>query len=442
MRTDTKNVVAVIAYLIGVKKSAWAVTYQESCPELLAELEKNQDATVMRYLCKLRTMLMRNFMKTDNSIRFDLKNIDRIEWFDKENIQQLEQWGFEIVLTNKRSSDYSLHFNRLINENIEKCRTLFPDWIAWEYIKNLFLIPKYTKEQNQKYEFEKYMAHFEWYPYQMYIHWKPQDLGNILYTDGKFIELLYQMNGDYFADSSKYKGVVNDVKDNIYDFIQKSYKTILVVDCENSDVYKLYGALNSLNQTEIQKIQKIILYDDSHTTNGWDYFEKFVSIPVEHIEVERVTDRKSLVDIRVTAGICQAFYRDDVSSFILLSSDSDYWGLISSLPEADFLVMIEYSKCGHAIQQALEEHSIYYCSLDDFCSGYIDELKRTVLIQELKKYLPDITQYNGKELAHTLFAQARIEADETEIVNFYEKYIKTIRLKIDADGNFRIELSI
>jgi uncharacterized LabA/DUF88 family protein len=275
----------------------------------------------------------------------------------------------------------------------------------------------------------------------MYIHWKPRDLGNILYTDGKFLEMLYDMNGDYFGDSSKYKGVVNDVKDNIYDFIENSYKTVLVVDCENSDVYKLYGALKSLNQEEIQKIHKIILYDDTHTTNGWDYLSKFVTIPVEHIEVDRVTDRKSLVDIRVTAGICREFYRDDVSSFILLSSDSDYWGLISSLPEAEFLVMIEYAKCGNAIKDTLEANDIYYCSLDDFCSGYIDDLKRAVLINELKKYLPHILEYNGKELVRTLYEQVRIEADEKEIKNFYEKYVKTLKLKIDNDGNFSIDFT-
>lgn len=441
MRTDTKTIVATIAYLIGVRKNSWILAYMENCPELLVELERNQDAKTIRYLCKLRTMLMRNFMKTDNCLRYDLKNIDRIDWFDAENIRQLEQWGFEIILMNKRASDYSLHFNQLISANIEKCHVLFPDWVAWEYIKDLFLIPKYTKGENQKYEFEKYMNHIDWYPYQMYLHWKPQDLGNILYTDGKFLEILYDMNGDYFGDSSKYKGVVNDVKDNIYDFIEHSYKTVLVVDCENSDVYKLYGALKSLNQTEIQKIHKIILYDDTHTTNGWDYLDKLVSIPVEHIEVERVTDRKSLVDIRVTAGICREFYRDDVSSFILLSSDSDYWGLISSLPEAEFLVMIEYAKCGNAIKDTLEEHGIYYCSLDDFCSGYIDELKRAVLVGELRKYLPVILEHNGKELAHKLFEQARIEADEKEIMNFYEKYIRTLKLKVDGDGNFRIDFN-
>ena len=38
-------------------------------------------------------------------------------------------------------------------------------------------------------------------------------------------------------------------------------------------------------------------------------------------------------------------YKNDVDSFVIVSSDSDYWGLISSLPDAHFLVMIEREKC-------------------------------------------------------------------------------------------------
>ena len=55
----------------------------------------------------------------------------------------------------------------------------------------------------------------------------------------------------------------------IYSFIENSYKTVLVVDCENSDVYKLYGMLKNLKKYEIEKIHKIILFDDDHTNNGW-----------------------------------------------------------------------------------------------------------------------------------------------------------------------------
>lgn len=183
------------------------------------------------------------------------------------------------------------------------------------------------------------------------------------------------------------------------------------------------------------------MYDDYHTSEAWDWLSKFTKIPVEHIEVERVTDSKSLVDIKLTAGICKIFYQNQIDSFILFSSDSDYWGLISSLPDANFLVMYEYTKCGQAIKDALTQRDIYHCSIDDFCSGNIEEFKKAVLFDTLERYLPDICNINGRELAKKIYSETRIIATEKEIELFYNKYIKTLRLKVDTDGNFKIEIA-
>ena len=97
-----------------------------------------------------------------------------------------------------------------------------------------------------------------------------------------------------------------------------------------------------------------------------------------------VTDRKSLVDIKMTAGVCEAYYKDNIDSFILCSSDSDYWGLISSVKDAHFLVMYEYSKCGQSIKDALTKRCIFHCSIDDFYTGNASDLKKKVMISELK----------------------------------------------------------
>ncbi len=442
MRIDTKDIVCTIAYLIGVRNDLLQISYGDSCSELIEQLENNQSATVIRYLCQLRTTLMRTFKNTDWSLRYDLTNIDKLEWFSKDDIKQLEKFGFQIILPNKRATDYTLHFNKLIAENINSCQDLFPDWLNWGYIKSLFIIPRFKDVEVQKREFSKFMAETDLYPYQQYIYWKPYDCGNMLYSDGKFLKILYSMNGGYFDDSSKYRTATEDIKNNIYSFIDSSRSVVVAVDCENSDVYKLYGMLKTLNRDEIMKINKIMLFDDTHTTDGWDYIEKFIKIPIEHIEVERIADNKSLVDMKVMAGVFKEFYTNEVTSFILLSSDSDYWALISSLPEADFLVIVEWNKCGQRIKDALEREGIYYCSLDDFSTGQIDDFKRAVLIGELKKYLPDLLSYNGKELVHMLYKQARIEADETEMKNFYNKFIRTITFQADSEGNFSLQVKV
>ena len=108
------------------------------------------------------------------------------------------------------------------------------------------------------------MANLEYYPFQVYIHWNPKDYGSILYNDGKFISVLYEQHGEVFGDKTKFKDAAEDTKRNIYDFIEAGQKIAVVVDCENSDVYKLYGVIKNLNQDELSKIEKIILYDDYH----------------------------------------------------------------------------------------------------------------------------------------------------------------------------------
>ena len=441
MRIDTKELVTTVAYLIGVKKSSIESCFDAKCHDLIQELYINKDACIIRYLCKLRTTLMLKFKKTDDEMRYNLKNLNKLPWYDNDNIKQLEKWGFSIIKSNYRSEKYIQDFNKMIAENIDKCSVLFPDWVNWNYIKDLFVVPSYTKSNTMKREFEKFMSKIEFYPFQMYIHWNPADYGSILYTDGKFLSIIYEQHDDAFTDFTKYKDAHNETKDNIYDFIENSYKVAIAVDCENSDVYKLYSVLKNLNQDELKKIEKIVLYDDYHTNCGWDWIEKFTHIPVEHVEVERVTDGKSLVDIKMTAGVCRDYYENNITSFIIVSSDSDFWGLISSLKNADFLVMYEYSKCGQAIKNALSKNDIYYCSIDDFCSGNIEELKKAVLFNILEKYLPDIVYLNGKQLVYQIYTEARITATEKEMDNFYNKYIKTLRLKIDTNGNFSIEIT-
>ena len=75
-----------------------------------------------------------------------------------------------------------------------------------------------------------YYASLSYYPYQMYINWVPMDEGNVLYNDKKFATLLYQWHCDAFTEYSKVSDAGAFVKNNIYDFIDDSEKTVLVVD--------------------------------------------------------------------------------------------------------------------------------------------------------------------------------------------------------------------
>ena len=67
---------------------------------------------------------------------------------------------------------------------------------------------------------------------------------------------------------------------------------IIAVDCENSDPYKLYNMLSSLQQEDtLSHIGKILLYNDLHTSTAWKLLSRFTDIPVEHHMAERIKQK-------------------------------------------------------------------------------------------------------------------------------------------------------
>lgn len=437
-KQDQYDVTSLIAYLIGVKREN-LMFYYDNNPAGLKERDNNENIRILRSLCKIRTNLLGNFLKTENAIKYDMKNLNTIDEF-KDDIKILEKHEVYIVKSGCRVNKYIVIINESIIKYIDLCKNLFPEWIEWSYIRKMFLMPNGTKEECIKDESLKFNGSRSFYPYGMYINWSPVNEGNILYNDKKFLNIIYEQNGKIFIDDNKVSDADNRIKTNIYDFIDKNESTVIVVDCENSDPFKLYSVLKNLNPEEINKVNKLILYDDENYTSGaWKNFNRFINIPVEHKQIDRLKDNKSLVDLRICGDMSAFFYRDNIASFIIVSSDSDYWAIISTLPDANFLVMIEYEKCGPDIKSALISRGIFYCSIDDFCSGNISDFKNLILLQELDKRIDNAIELNAKTLLESVFIASRIEATEVERKNFFDKYIKKLRLKIDGENNFYIE---
>lgn len=154
-----------------------------------------------------------------------------------------------------------------------------------------------------------------------------------------------------------------------------------------------------------------------------------------------MSENKSLVDIRLTTGVCREFFENKADSFVLVSSDSDYWGLISSLPEARFLVMVEHEKCGPDIKEALISSGIFYCYIDDFYSGGSNDLKITALLREVTSYLQQAVSFNVNDMLQIAFRNTRVEMTPHERNQFYDKYIRGMRLVMDPQGNASLELN-
>lgn len=248
-------------------------------------------------------------------------------------------------------------------------------------------------------------------------------------------------NDGYFTDISKVSDAGEKTKAGIYRFLEQSNRVAVVVDCENSDPYKLYATLKNLNQEALlNKICKIILYNDVHTATAWKILEKFTQIPIEHNLIERIKENKSLVDIRLTTGTCREHYTNNVDSFILVSSDSDYWGLISAMPEVRFFVMVETEKCGPAIKNALVDAGLQYCYIDDFCTGNSDEIKEAAVLSEVRRALDEAFHFNIQDILQEAFRATRAGMSTAEKKQFYDRFIKNMKIVISPNGEAAIEL--
>ncbi|MCL1882025.1 MAG: hypothetical protein FWF76_07610 [Oscillospiraceae bacterium] len=442
---NTFAIISIVSYLIGVPERIFANESEPPKIEFFKKYELDKNARNIRDLCSLRTAIERKFGAIVRIMKSEHKSwcsatasiYDRCDIPVEKIVTRLSDDGINLK-GNLKLTQLIIDINKLIADKINNCQVLFPSWLNWEYLKDLFIMPNGYTEAGIKQAAETYYNGFQFYPYQVYINWRPTDYGNILYTDKKFVELLYRWNYDDFTDFSKVTDVSGHTKNAIYDFIENSNNTIFVVDCENSDPYKLFAAFRGLEREYRDKIAKIILYDDVNTISTWNSLENFVDIPVEYILVERIKDNKSMVDMKLALGVSKEFYQGKADSFILASSDSDYWGLISSLEEANFLVMIEHEKTSSLTKQVLQDGKIFYCYLDKFYTGDSDDMKTSMLLTTAQNYINARVSLNINDILTHTFMQTRIEMSDLEKKRFCDKYIKTIELKIDDEENLNL----
>lgn len=441
-RNSTYVVVSKVAYLIGVPQRIFDLEYEPPKMEHFKSLTQNKNARIIRNLCMLRTAIEQNYGELNYQMTWSLKNLHSFpDLIPQDALRQLEADGISIVKANYKLNQYIIDINHHIANRINNCKSLFPIWLEWGYVKDLFIMPNGLTETGIKVAAAEYYANKSRYPYQVYINWCYKEAGNILYNDKKFVTLLYEANEDCFTDISKVSDASDLTKESVYDFLENSNRAIIIVDCENSDPYKLYATLNNLNQQALlDRICKIILCDDVNTTTAWDILDQFTGIPVEHLETTRVNSRKSIVDQALCVKATKEHCMNKVDSIILFGSDSDYWGLFSYLDSANYYVMVESSKFGEDHKNALIEAGIPFCYIDNFCTGNSNQIKIEAMLREIRSTLDETLKLNVNDMLHKAYLATRAEMSKAEQKQFYDRYIKPMRLVIGEDGELSIAL--
>ena len=266
-KDSTYEIVSKVAYLIGVPKRIFENEHEPPQIDVYRQLDLDKNARIIRHLCIVRTSIERNFKYINDKMRTEFKSILSLPQFvPAESISQLSADGINFVKkSSTQLSGHIVEINRIISDRINNCKNLFPLWLNWQYVRELFIMPDGLREESTKDAAAVYYNGLSFYPYQMYISWIPQDEGNILYSDKKFVTLLYQWHLDEFTDLGKVSDAGSLIKGNIYDFIDEGEKVVIVVDCENVDPYKLSATLRGLSHNYTDKIASIILFAGRRT---------------------------------------------------------------------------------------------------------------------------------------------------------------------------------
>lgn len=459
---EKTEIVSLVAYLTGVRYEMFENTVEPPQLEVYEKLENNRAARIVRNLCVLRTALLRNAGKIGQEAKNGHRNVFTVaEFVPQDAVIQLATDGVDLYGKNvggagkqKKKGSVKTYtpgsveqsivtLNRSIGDRLNNIKALFPIWLSWEYLRDIFVMPSGLTVEGVLAEKAMFSKNVDLYPYQVYINWSPTESGNVFFHDRKFVQLLYEWHNDQFTDISKVKSVQEPVKDEIYQFINDSRQLVLVVDCENSDAYKLCATLQDLDKEIVDKISKIILCDDEqYTPSAWRIFREHVTIPTDHIQCDRIKGDKSIVDFKLTAAVCKEFYANSVDSFVIVSSDSDYWGLISSLEGARFLLLVEHEKMSGSLRERLQDEGIVYAYIDDFYSGNSLDLAQHALVQEINKRLDTVlVPFNLHDFFKDVLFATGVFMSKAEKAQFYERYLKTLQVKISAEGNVSLSLN-
>ena len=466
-RNPTYNIVSIVAYLIGVDKRQFENEHEPPQLDVYEQLNENKDARIIRNLCMIRTAFEQKYKTISIAFKIEGKNIGSMPTMvPTDAVNQLHSDGVALYMGRPEVDDYLIKINNELSNRINSIKHLFPEWVKWDYIKPIFIMPNGTKLTGIKEAGLTYNEDRNRYPYQCWLNWGAISIGtnnqgNILHSDEKLLTLIYQRHLDRFENLSLVRDVGNKTMRNLSNLLGGSRKSIIVVDCENSDAVKLAAALSSLSKSDIRKISKILLFDSEYTTPEWKtlvdkylkmtrdnagYVDGDAPMIIEHIVVPRINQSKSQVDMTLAVRTSREVYSGYADSVILASSDSDYWALIKQLEGTRFLVMLEKAKTALATIDTLMLHDIYYCFLDDFCTSASYKIKTVTLIDAIQSRIDailsgqEIGEMNLKEMMDNYLRQSWIEMTPREKEAFYDRYLRKVELRIDSEGKVSLRI--
>ena len=164
------DIVSKVAYLLGIHKRYFENENEPPKLEIFKKLELDKRARIIRNLCILRTQMEHNFLKICQGIQQEGRSILGMpEYMPISAMQALSDDGVEIYVHLKDPTPYLVNLNKNIKSRINNCRDLFPEWLNWDYLSDIFIMPDGLTEEGTKKAASFYYENMNFYPYKQYL---------------------------------------------------------------------------------------------------------------------------------------------------------------------------------------------------------------------------------------------------------------------------------
>ncbi|MCD8144435.1 MAG: hypothetical protein LUD79_03700 [Oscillospiraceae bacterium] len=166
---DTYTLVSLMMYLIGVEYRHFE-THEPLLTNNFKKYDQDKNARIIRNLCMIRTALEQKYAQIRAAFLYDLKNLGTLpEMIPTEAVVSLARDGIDLQSTKPDVTDYILKINREISNRINNVKDMFPEWVFWDYIRPLFLMPNGLRKEGIKAAGDYYNSNRNRYPFQCYM---------------------------------------------------------------------------------------------------------------------------------------------------------------------------------------------------------------------------------------------------------------------------------
>lgn len=390
---NNRGCVTIVGYLLGVSDFVLERDYVVDYEKLL-QLDFLDELKVIRSLNKVRQNVFKNYKYYKNTYLGDVSNT-----YVDEDLIYLKNKGYDLFNVSRlnSSADYLLNS---IKKDVDYLVPVVLDKLKMQYInelKSLFEFPIFDKKSLLNFVSGlkgKSLPHGVIIPKYKRIQTSLQYLlsnDNTLYAgafslSGKSFsiveDVIYAYNWSNVGieedevvcdienvigcdvvikeevtsdDIVNYEEVVNleapyekvmseevvDIKKSIIDNTLSVVNSCnkYFVDCDNIDFFKFLSMLDTLDEQGVKDLD-FYLYTDLKATYMWNIIDDIRntdSFNFIHKRVDRVKGNKSVVDLVLTVDICKEVMENGCKNIGLISSDSDFYGVLDSL-DVDFVV--------------------------------------------------------------------------------------------------------